>query len=136
MKTNFMKVDGRYVVKTGKVVAVDFINLGDDYDVILGDQVMDVCTGETFALELDYNVLHFTDEKLYHLVKHFDEMPEYNIVRHGNPKKIRRQTRIESMVGAHWTKQGNKRMGKTRFLSRRLYPNAQQLADYEGYLPF
>ena len=137
MKTKFQKVDGRWIVPTGKVVAVDFINMGDDYDVILADQYKDVCTGETFAKRYDDIMSELVGEPIYKLVKHYDEMPEYNHHRRGNQKKINRRIRIDDICGVHWTKPfDTKRIGRNRKMSRIMYPNTKQLADFEDYLPF
>lgn len=136
MKTNFQKISGRWVVPTGKVVAVDYVNLGDDYDVFLGDQYIDVCTGETFAKEMDYAISEAIGETVWRLVKHYDEIPEYNI-RHKANKKTFRKSRINDMVGVHWSPVTDiKQMGKNRFLRRRMMPNKQQQAEYDDYLPF
>ena len=136
MKTNFEKIDGRWVINTGKVVAVDFINMGDDFDVILADQYKDVCTGETFAKQYDDMMSDFVGEPIWKLVKHYDELPEYNHRRHGNQKKINRRARIDDICGVHWTEFDMKRIGKNRKVSRIMYPNSKQLADFEDYLPF
>lgn len=136
MKTNFEKIEGRLVVLTGKIVAVDYINMGDDYDVILGDQYVDVCTGETFAKEKDEVMSDIIGEPIWHLVKHHEEMPEYQHIR-GNSKKIARAARINAICGVHWTKPfDTKRIGKNRKMARIMYPNAAQLAEFEDYLPF
>ena len=136
MKTRFEKIDGRWVISTGKVVATDFINMGDDYDVILGDQYKDVCTGETFAKQYDDMMSELVGEPIYKLVKHYDELPEYRHVRK-NRKKSARVARIDAICGIHWVKPFDlKRIGKNRKMSRIMYPNAKQLADYEDYLPF
>lgn len=136
MKSSFEKVDGRWVVATGNVVAVDFINMGDDYDVILGDQYKDVCTGKTFAKQRDDIMSDIVGEPIWHLVKHYDEMPEYKHIR-GNHKKAARAARINDICGVHWTKPFDlKRIGKNRKMARIMYPNAAQLAEYENYLPF
>lgn len=137
MKTEFEKINGRWVAPTGKIVAIGYINLGDDYDVILADQYRDVCTGETFGKEHDGIMSSVADEKVYNLVKHYDEMPEYRHVRK-NRKKTARAARIHDLCGVHWTgKYEMKRLGKNRKLSRVMYPNARQLAEYENnYLPF
>lgn len=136
MKTKFEKVDGRWVVATGNVVAVDFINMGDEYDIILADQYKDVCTGETFAKLHDDFASDIVDEHIWHLVKHYEIMPEYKHVQ-GNHKKAARAARINDICGVHWTKPFDlKRIGKNRKMARIMYPNAAQLAEYENYLPF
>lgn len=135
MKTSFEKIDNRWVVNTGKVVAVDFINLGDDYDVILADQYKDVCTGETFAKQYDDVMSSVVDEPIYHLVKHYDEMPEYRHIRK-NKKRAARAARINEMCGVHWTTLDSKRIGRNRRISRVMYPNSKQLAEFENELPF
>ena len=136
MKTNFQKVDGRWVVATGKVVAVAFIDMGDDYDVILADQYIDVCTGETFAKQFDDVISSVVGEEIYHLVKHYDVMPEYKRI-HKTKKKAARTARIDAICGTHWTKPLDlKRIGKNRKMARIMWPNAQQLKDFEEYLPF
>ena len=137
MKTNFEKVDGRWVVHTGKVVAIGYINYGDDYDTILAGQYKDVCTGETFGKELDEFTTDMVGEKFWRLVKHYEEVPEYNHRRRGNQKKINRRARIDDICGVHWTKPfDTKRIGRNRKMSRIMYPNSKQLADFEDYLPF
>jgi len=137
MKTKFQKVDGRWVVPTGKVVAADYINMGDDFDVILADQYIDVCTEETFVKQRDDIMSDIVGEPIWHLVKHYEEMPEYNHHRHGSQKKINRRSRIDDICGVHWTKPFDmKRIGKNRKMSRIMYPNSKQLAEFEDYLPF
>ena len=136
MKTNFEKIDGRWVVNTGKVVAVDFINMGDDYDVILADQYEDVCTGETFAKQYDNMMSDIVGEPIWKLVKHYDEMPEYNHIRK-NHKKAARAARIDAICGTYWPKPFElKRIGKNRKMARIMYPNAKQLKEFEEDLPF
>lgn len=136
MKTKFEKVDGRWVVNTGNVVAVAYINMGDDYDIILADQYKDVCTGETFAKQLDDFASELVGEAVYKLVKHYDEMPEYRHIRK-NRKKAARADRIYAMCGVHWTGRFEmKRIGKNRKISRIMYPNSKQLAAFEDCLPF
>jgi hypothetical protein len=137
MKTKFEKIDGRWVVATGKLVVVDCIYTGDDYDMFLGNQYIDVCTGETFAKEKDEVMSDVVGEPIWHLVKYYcEEMPEYQKVR-GNSKKIARAARINAICGTHWTKHfGTKRIGKNRKMARIMYPNAVQLADFENDLPF
>lgn len=137
MVTNFEKIDGRWVVATGKVVAVDYINLGDDYDIYLGDQYKDVCTGETFSIEFDSINSELSGEKIYHLVKHFEEMPEYNVVRHGHQKKQRRAAMMKSIGGIHWDpKTDLKKYGKNRSLRRLQLPTKAQREEYDDFLPF
>ena len=137
MKTSFEKIDGRWVVPTGKVVTIGYVYFGDDYDVILADQYRDVCTGETFGKEYDEVMTCLSGEKTYNLVKHYDEMPEYRHIRKSQ-KKAARAARIHDLCGVHWTgKYETKRLGKNRRLSRIMYPNARQLAEYENNnLPF
>ena len=135
MKTNFEKIDGRWVVNTGKVVAVAFINLGDDYDVILADQYKDVCTGETFAKQYDDVMSSVVEEPIWHLVSHYDEMPEYRHIRK-NKKRTARASRINEMCGVHWTTLDSKRIGRNRRMSRVMYPNSAQLKEFENELPF
>lgn len=136
MKTEFKKIDGRWVVATGNVVAVDYINMGDDYDVILADQYIDVCTGETFAKQLDDFASDFVGERIWHLVKHYDVLPEYKHIRK-NHKKAARAARINDICGVHWTKPFDlKRIGKNRKMARIMYPNTAQLAEFENGLPF
>ena len=137
MKTNFERISGRWVVPTGKVVVVDYINYGDDYDVILGDQYKDVITGETFAKEYDYLTSEFLGEDIYCLTKHYDEIPEYSIVRRSNQKKIRRKARIDKFVGVHWNPITDmKQTGKNRFYRRRMIPNKKQQEELDSFLPF
>lgn len=141
MKTAFEKIGGRWVVPTGKVVAIGYINYGDDYDTILADQYKDVCTGETFGKELDEFTTDMVGEKFWRLVKHYEEAPEYKH-RRKNQKKARRAARIHDMVGTHWNDPNckytsdEKKLGKNRFLRRRMMPNKEQLEDFNSWLPF
>jgi len=141
MKTNFQKIDGRWVVPTGKVVAIGYVNMGDDYDTILADEYKDVCTGETFGKELDEFISDMTGEEIWRLVKSYEEMPEYQHHRK-NQKRTRRAARINDMVGTHWNSKwwmytsNDKKIGKNRFLRRRMHPNKNQLAEFDNWLPF
>lgn len=140
MKTNITKISGRYVAPTGKVVAIGHYCIGcpEDYDIdyILADEVVDVVTGERFGKELDEINSEFVEEKVYRLVKAEYETPEYSHRRHGNAKKLARKARVNSMVGVHWEKDDTKKLGKNRFLRRRIMPNASQQEKFESYLPF
>ena len=51
-------------------------------------------------------------------------------------KKAARTQRINNMVGVYWDTDGFKKIGKSRFLRRRMWPNAKQLMEYNSYLPF
>lgn len=124
MKTNFKKIDNRWVVETGYIVAVDYVRISaDDYDVFLGDEVIDVCTGETFGLDRN------------HLVKSYGERDSYKLNCRKANKKSRRRERIDNFVGIHWT-QDIKRIGKNRKYARRIYPNKDQILEFDSYLPF
>lgn len=138
MKTTFEKINGRWVAPTGKVVVVDYIYNGDDYDTILGDQYIDVCTGETFAKELDDLNSDLLGEDVWYLVKHYEDFPASKLARK-NQKKARRARRIDDMVGVHWDNFAyacNPHIGKNRFLRRRMMPNKEQQGVVDEYLPF
>lgn len=139
MKTNITKISHRYVAPTGKVVVIGHYCVGfpEDYDIdyILADEVVDVVTGEHFGAELDELNSEFSGEKIYRLVKPECEMPEFS-GRHGNAKKHLRAQRINNMVGVHWGKDDVKKVGKNRFLRRRMMPNVKQQKEFESYLPF
>ena len=130
MKTNITKISSRYVAPTGKAVAIGHYCIGfpEDYDVdyILADEYVDIITGEHFGAELDELNSEFSGEKIHHLVAIECEVPEHSFTgRHGNAKKRLRAQRINNMVGVHWGNDDVKRIGKNRFLRRRMMPNAQ-----------
>lgn len=138
MMKDLEKIDGRWIVPTGVVVAVDYINMGDDYDVILADQYKDICTGETFAKERDYELYEATGETKWHLVKHEEEMPEYRHIRK-NAKKGRRADRIHAFTGIYWDEEypDGRILGKNRALRRRMSPTPKQIKEFErDWLPF
>lgn len=138
MRKDLEKVDGRWVAPTGKVVAVDYINMGDDYDVILADQYKDICTGETFAKERDVELYNAIGETKWHLIKHYDEMPEYRRIRK-NAKKRHRADRIHAFTGIYWNEQyaDGRALGKNRALRRRMSPTKKQIEEFEqDWLPF
>lgn len=126
MKTNFKKIDNRWVVETGHIVAVDYVRISaDDYDVFLGDEVIDVCTGETFGLDGN------------HLVKGYGEMDSYKLSKRKANKRSKRKERINCFVGIHWNQNTDiKRIGKNRKYSRRMYPNKDQILEFDSFLPF
>lgn len=135
MKTNFQKIDNRWVVETGNLVVVDYVQTApDDYDEFLGEEVVDVCTGERLGINVGWDFAVGMEKKT--LAKPLDDVASYKPVRKNRKKAARRQ-RIEMMVGTYWDPNtGMKKMGKTRFLRRRMYPNPQQIKDFEGSLPF
>lgn len=126
MKTNFEKIDNRWVVKTGYIVVVDYVRISaNDYDAILADEVMDVCTGETFGL------------KWNHLVKSYGEVDSYKLNNRKANKKSRRRKRINNFIGIRWNQHtGFKRIGKNRKYSRRMHPNEDQVSEFGVFLPF
>lgn len=140
MKTNITKISERYVAPTGKIVAIGHYCVGfpEDYDIdyILADEVVDVITGERFGKELDEINSEFAEEKVYRLVKPEYEMPEYSHHRQGNNKKRNRAMRVNDIVGVHWNADGTKKLGKNRFLRRRMMPNLEQMEDFDSSLPF
>lgn len=138
MRKDLEKVDGRWIVPTGNVVAVGYINMGDDYDIILADQYKDICTGETFAKERDVELYNIIGETKWHLVKHDDVMPEYKHIRK-NAKKRRRADRVYQFTGIYWGDEypEGRILGKNRFLRRRMNPTQQQIKEFtEDWLPF
>lgn len=140
MKTNITKINGRFVILTGKVVAIGkyYVGFPEDYEIdyILADEVVDIVTGERFGKELDELYSDFVGEKIYRLIKPECEMPEYSHRRHEKSKKENRAMRINDMVGVHWDKDGTKKLGKNRFLRRRMMPNSAQQRNFEDCLPF
>lgn len=136
MKTNFVKINGRFVAPTGKVVAIDYIRIDEDeYDAILADEYVDVITGESFGCELDDFYTDVVGEKIYHLVKALAIMPEFS-GRHGNAKKSRRAARMNNIVGVHWDNNDMKCIGKNRSCRRLIAPSAAQQKEFDSYLPF
>ena len=136
MKTNFEKIDGRWVVETGNVVAIDYIDIGGGYEYTLADQCIDICTGEKFAKLLDEEASDIVGEPVWYLGEYAKEMPEYKHIRK-NFKKQSRALRIDMFCGIHWTtKYQIKRIGKNRKFARRMYPNEKQMKEFGEYLPF
>ena len=124
MKTNFSKIDGRWVVKTGRTVELGW--LGEDEE--LGDEMQDVCTGELFGLDRARNTLVPACPVAALLWQVSNRHPR---------KKDMRTDRIKGICGIHWVGAYEmKSIGRNRKLRRRMWPNATQRAEYDEYLPF
>lgn len=137
MKTNITKISGRYVAPTGNICIIDYIRIGEDeYDELLSEEVVDVCTGEKFGKEFDQLASELSGETIYRLIKSYGSANLIKNPQHHNAKKRARIARIEAMVGVHWDKNGMKKVGKNRFLRRRMVSNAEQQKNFESYLPF
>ena len=135
MKTNFIKINGSYYAPTGKTACVGYIQYAEDeWDMILGEEFVDVCTGEHFGKIVDDEMSELLDETVYTMVKAEEVVEEYSRnVR--LTKKDRRAMRIDSMAGVCWNK-GEKQIGKNRFLRRRMMPNREQIEEFNSTLPF
>lgn len=124
MKTNFTKIDGRWVVKTGRTIDLGWF--GEDEE--LGEEVMDVCTGNLFG----FNRACKTLVPACPLAA-----PQWQISNRHPSKKARRAERITGMCGINWVGAYEmKSIGRNRKLRRRMWPNATQMAEYDDYLPF
>ena len=137
MKTNITKISGRYVAPTNNIIVIGYVRIGEDeYDELLSEEVIDVCTRETFGKELDELNTELSGEIIYKLVKSYGSANLTKIPQHHNAKKRARIARIEAMVGVQYGDDGMKKVGKNRFLRRRMMPNAKQQKEFESYLPF
>lgn len=135
MKTNFQKINGSYYAPTGKTVWVcDVQYAEDEYDSIIGEEFVDVCTGEHVAKIIDDEMSDLLDETVYMMVEADCVVEEYSRnVR--LTKKDRRTMRIDDIAGVCWNK-GEKQIGKNRFLRRRMMPNQEQMEEFNSTLPF
>ena len=115
MKTNFVKFNGHWFYKTGKLVISE--------NHTLDDEVVDVVTGEKFG----YNEHLGLSKILWYSNK---------MVSRGALKRVRRSWRIDDMCAISWDVDGFKRFGKNRHLRRRMWPNAKYMAEYNEFLPF
>lgn len=137
MKTNFEKVSGRWIIKTGKRVVIGVFNYGHEIgEAIYADEVIDVCTGEHFGIQMQDFPFEwdYVNHPVYKFFPVFDYGNKYKRVKHD--KKYYRRMRIDNMTGTCWDQYGFKKLGKTRFLRRRMHPNVKQMAEYESYFPF
>ena len=137
MKTKFKKVQGRWVIETGNQVIVDYFCYGYECcEEISANEVIDVCTGEHFGMQLQEFPFEwdYVNCPVYKLLPVFDYGNKNK--RAKNSKKDYRKIRIDNMTGIFWDRKGFKKLGKSRFLRRRMYPNKKQMAEYDSYLPF
>lgn len=135
MKTNFQKMNNNYYAPTGKTVWVcDVQYAEDEYDSIIGEEFIDVCTGEHVAKIIDDEMSDLLGETVYQMIAADCVVEEYSRnVR--LTKKDRRAMRIDDIAGVCWNK-GEKQIGKNRFLRRRMMPNREQIEEFNSALPF
>lgn len=131
----FEKIEGKWVIETGCVVAVEYINFGEYYDTILGKEVIDICTGEKYGKQLDEICSEFAGENIYRLIKNCPVVPEY-CKKHRTNKKSNRKERIRKFTGVNWDIKGQKTLGRNRGYRRRMYPSRKDFQDFEEFLPF
>lgn len=137
MKTNIFNIENRYVAKTGWIVPVDYVQTDvDDFDIVMADEVCDVCTGERFGLERHYEIgktgyflADIIDEDCYRPYKK-DVRPQ--------KKRSRRAERFDKFGGTYYNRySGLKQVGVNRLHRRRMAQNAHQQYEYsEEWLPF
>ena len=141
MKTNFINIDGKWFAPLGKMA------LSNCY--VLGALYLDVCNGKKVVVTSEYKVPTKIGEKnkeeLTYKVNEFcRESPDSELVGYEEgtitsklKKKDYRNERVDSMCGVYWDfPTGLKKIGKTRRLRRRMWPNKTQWKEYNSYLPF
>ena len=126
MKTNFITfedvVGTHYLRPLGETVC---IGACDDADELLADGYVDVFTGELYG-KSGNSITRATPTYAQ----------TWKINEHKVDKKALRRARIDRMCGIHWDKNGMKVQGANRMLRRRMMPNAEMMAKFDGFLPF
>ena len=126
MKKNFIAfedtVGTHYLRPLGEAVC---IGAWGDTDELLADGFVDVFTGELYGK---------SGNSITRATPTYAQTWKKN--EHKVDKKALRRARIDKMCGIYWNENGMKVQGANRKLRRRMMPNAEMMAKFDGFLPF